>query len=229
MIKATHNGTCQACGRAQAFYKGTVAKHGYTVDWGHFNGVCAGAEAKPLEQDKTLTEATIKCLLEDAVRCDKRAADLRSGAVVPKFVRWTGKWIGYPAKQEMVECQPHELGFRDQSAQSQIDTAIWKAEGKARSMRSHCKMLEQLIEARHGKPLQPIIGRKEVKAGSRVQLFGKKDGVTGTVQKVDYKVASGVGPYLNGHTMLHAWVKDDASEHVYIVPVRNIRQAAILD
>lgn len=37
---ATHNGTCQACGRQHAVNvkSGKLAKHGYTVDWGFFNG-----------------------------------------------------------------------------------------------------------------------------------------------------------------------------------------------
>jgi len=48
MTKATHNGTCQACGRKQAL-RGTMAKHGYTVDYGYFSGTCSGSDRQPLE------------------------------------------------------------------------------------------------------------------------------------------------------------------------------------
>jgi len=52
MTKATHNGTCQACGRSQAVKSnGQLAKHGYTVDYGYFNGTCSGAGHAPLEKE----------------------------------------------------------------------------------------------------------------------------------------------------------------------------------
>ncbi len=57
----THRGHCQACGRVQAVdtTNNLLAKHGYTVDFGYFDGVCTGSEIKPLEVDKSFTEATI--------------------------------------------------------------------------------------------------------------------------------------------------------------------------
>lgn len=55
MTKATHNGTCQACGRSQAVSRkhGTLAKHGYTTESGYFNGTCSGSDRRPLEQETT--------------------------------------------------------------------------------------------------------------------------------------------------------------------------------
>ena len=57
----THRGHCQACGRVQAVdtTNNLLAKHGYTVDFGYFNGVCTGSDRKPLEIDKSFTEQTI--------------------------------------------------------------------------------------------------------------------------------------------------------------------------
>jgi len=75
----THRGHCQACGRVQAVdtTNNLLAKHGYTVDFGYFDGVCTGSEIKPLEVDKSFTEATIirisewidgqKVLLQEAI------------------------------------------------------------------------------------------------------------------------------------------------------------------
>ncbi len=75
----THRGHCQACGRVQAVdtANNLIAKHGYTVDFGYFDGVCTGSDRQPLEVDKSFTEATIvrisewidgqKVLLQEAI------------------------------------------------------------------------------------------------------------------------------------------------------------------
>jgi len=56
MAKATHEGTCQCCGSFQKLPSGVLSKHGYTVDWGYFSGVCQGAGKLPFEQSKDLIE-----------------------------------------------------------------------------------------------------------------------------------------------------------------------------
>lgn len=53
-------GSCQCCGRIQALPGGVLAKHGYTVDYGWFNGVCQGAGYLPYEQSCGLIESFIK-------------------------------------------------------------------------------------------------------------------------------------------------------------------------
>jgi hypothetical protein len=54
--KATHRGHCQCCGRVQKLPGNLLSKHGYTVDWGYFNGVCWGAHHRPLEEDRTIMD-----------------------------------------------------------------------------------------------------------------------------------------------------------------------------
>ena len=54
--KATHKGTCQVCGRLQKLPAGSLSKHGYTVEWGYFSGVCPGAHELPLEQDRSVLD-----------------------------------------------------------------------------------------------------------------------------------------------------------------------------
>lgn len=49
MIKATHSGHCQACGRLQKMPKGVMSLHGYNVTHGFFSGTCAGAKELPFE------------------------------------------------------------------------------------------------------------------------------------------------------------------------------------
>jgi hypothetical protein len=60
MAKATHYGICQVCGSRQKLPKGVLAKHGYSVEYGFFNGVCFGAHHLPFEQSKDLVDQDIK-------------------------------------------------------------------------------------------------------------------------------------------------------------------------
>lgn len=221
--KATHRGTCQACGRLQCVPSNLLAKHGYTVDWGFFNGVCTGSDRKPLEVEKTLTESIIKQLRETvAPQADKRAADLRAGVVFPK---WTKEKI-VEGKFKTVEVAREELSEYNQ--QQQVAGAAFQAESRARSARLHASALEGLILGRHGQPLVPIVeDKKELKAGVRVQLGGAKGEIFEIVE-MKHQVARGCGPYLNGQNILHAIVKRESDGRVTAVPARSIRQSSIL-
>ena len=46
---ATHEGSCQICGRQQKLPGNVLSKHGYTTRWGFFSGVCPGASYEPFE------------------------------------------------------------------------------------------------------------------------------------------------------------------------------------
>lgn len=58
--KAVFRGTCQVCSRTQKLPNGVLAKHGYQVLGGFFEGTCFGSGHLPLEQDKTLVEESIR-------------------------------------------------------------------------------------------------------------------------------------------------------------------------
>lgn len=47
---ATHYGTCQGCGCKQKLPCGVLAKHGYTVQWGFFQGTCNASGELPFEE-----------------------------------------------------------------------------------------------------------------------------------------------------------------------------------
>tara|TARA_R110000868_G_scaffold19939_6_gene85041 strand:- start:2688 stop:3326 length:639 start_codon:yes stop_codon:yes gene_type:complete len=72
---ATHSGTCQACGRQHAVNvkTGKLAKHGYTVDWGFFNGTCQGSGHLPLQQDIKLNLEIINALYNLAANLEEEA------------------------------------------------------------------------------------------------------------------------------------------------------------
>jgi len=68
---ATHTGICQLCGKRHMLPDGKLAKHGYTMDYGYFNGTCRGSDALPFEQSKELAE---RSLLQAAIRRDELLA-----------------------------------------------------------------------------------------------------------------------------------------------------------
>lgn len=59
MNAATHNGTCQACGRQQASRAFGLSQHGYHTSFGYFHGVCHGSRSAPLEVSHELTDKII--------------------------------------------------------------------------------------------------------------------------------------------------------------------------
>lgn len=59
-MKATHYGSCQACGCRQKLPGGVLALHGYTTAWGFFSGICAGSKHLPFEVSCDLIKSTIE-------------------------------------------------------------------------------------------------------------------------------------------------------------------------
>jgi hypothetical protein len=57
--KATHVGSCQCCGRVQKLPDGRLSLHGYTKQWGWFEGTCRGSDYRPFEISKDLIERFI--------------------------------------------------------------------------------------------------------------------------------------------------------------------------
>jgi hypothetical protein len=207
---------------------GKLAKHGYTVDWGYFHGVCQGAEAKPLEHDKTLTESLIKLLREDvAPRADKLAADLEAGIVDPQWTKRvpdvTNRRTGF-VTYKTVSAERHELN--DYNQQHQRNAAVCRAQSDARHARSHADMLVKMIEMRHGQPLYPVSDKPTLGVGTRVQIGGKK-GWIGEIMEIRDQEARGCGPYLNGRMMPHAVLKRPDGRQIAL-PVRTIRMSAIV-
>ena len=86
--KHTHKGHCQCCGRVQAVRNnnGLLAKHGYTVDYGFFDGVCDGSDNLPLEVDKDLAEDTIIAMQDWCADQDIFLNDLEENkAMIPHY------------------------------------------------------------------------------------------------------------------------------------------------
>lgn len=78
--QATHVGECQLCGRTQKLPDDRLAKHGYSIRWGCFIGVCTGSGHLPFEQSKDLLEDAIANALKDADDLDIQSEPLNQPA-----------------------------------------------------------------------------------------------------------------------------------------------------
>lgn len=78
MKKATHSGHCQLCGRGQMLPNGKLSKHGYTVEWNFFNGVCDGADNQPYEESCALLPPVIVSMKAQAARLRAAAKETRA-------------------------------------------------------------------------------------------------------------------------------------------------------
>ena len=82
--KATHQGTCQVCGRLQKLPHG-LSVHGYTTQFGFFSGTCRGTYGKPFEKSHDLISKAI----EDAKKLiEKHGVEVWDLSSRPKFI-WT--------------------------------------------------------------------------------------------------------------------------------------------
>lgn len=94
MAKATHSGHCQVCGCSQKLPNGVMSKHGYTVEYGWFNGVCPGAGQLPYEQSCEMVKRSIVMATEHKDRLAKEADELLAGKLAEGTKAWKNVYIG---------------------------------------------------------------------------------------------------------------------------------------
>lgn len=159
MVQAsTHTGICQACGRRQAVHvkTGKIAKHGYTTEYGFFNGVCGGSDYLPLELDTVINYATIDGLLKFAA--DREADAEAEILTVPVEVSTDERDIYGRRKKIVVQVGPEEWAARRDCYgrfEEAVDRIRFRLRRTAEIVRADAATLEDLRGKVHGKPLQP--------------------------------------------------------------------------
>jgi len=225
--KATHFGHCQVCGNRQMLPGNLLSLHGYTKEYGFFNGTCHGARHKPLEQDRTVCDGVRVSLLQWADAQDAQAAAYRAGTAHPAQVQTGSERVpgrfSFERRAIMTawaDCDPH-------TQRSALQNAAQRCNAAARDARAHEQAMVALAARIHGQPLTPVerASKVQIEPGTQVRLFGKNGPVV-TVKAVQDKIARGVGPYLNGNRMPHIVYDRNGTEWSY--PVRLIRQSAIV-
>jgi hypothetical protein len=186
--KHTHRGTCQACGAHQAIAaksvtatSRTIAKHGYTVDYGYFSGTCQGSDHLPAEFDVALTHKTIAGCTQEAERLEKLAADYDARTARPAmFERWdpTVEHVsqgGFRHRGTNVSL-PIEQATEQELLKAQ-DNASRHCAFQARGLRRHVEMLRAAVLPRLGEEPYPVVRAEKVvfARNQRVQ-FARKDG-----------------------------------------------------
>jgi hypothetical protein len=104
--KATHAGSCQACGRIQKLPGGSLSKHGYTRRWGFFEGECPGTDHQPYEQSCALIQHFIKNAEQQRDAIEAKARELAQPVTQPKawlseyvLATWQNRFSSYKSRQ----------------------------------------------------------------------------------------------------------------------------------
>tara|TARA_R110002096_G_scaffold17205_6_gene59498 strand:- start:1629 stop:2462 length:834 start_codon:yes stop_codon:yes gene_type:complete len=173
MTKATHDGTCQACGSVQAMSlagQTTLAYHGYTRQDGWFSGSCQGTYARPMEHDTKLMESIVK-------QCEERVADinewidtdsLQLGSVSVRYQ--AGPIAALQTKQCWSEADRDAIHDMPTHWVEPWANALHGQQCQLRDQRDQLKGLANLLEGlrdeRHG---QPVYDRAQVAAAEKAE------------------------------------------------------------
>lgn len=206
MSKATHNGTCQACGRSQAYTTGGVAKHGYTTESGYFSGTCSGSDRAPLELDTKYSISVVEAMRDWADQQDM----LSEGNIetVPVRVNIAKSWGTRSTtvnmnREEFVANKHKRFGaeedYRTEMYNRDFDREIEyvrkSMKRNAEFARKDADLLEQLRDKVHGQPLEEreveaTLYRedftKHPKAAYERQAELKEQGIKATVRRNRY-------------------------------------------
>ena len=158
---ATHNGTCQSCGREQADTRSGLAKHGYSVEWGFFSGVCSGAHHQPLELDRSRLDWTCEQLAENAARLEAMTlADIET-VQIREWNEQGGKYKNggyemnpYTADEFQGKQTSDYYGTPEEKWAKQQEIQLSRIHSQAKSQRHHAEMLKDLADKVHGQPLK---------------------------------------------------------------------------
>jgi hypothetical protein len=206
MSKHTHRGTCQVCGAQQAVNNetGMMAKHGYTVEHGFFEGECPGSHNLPLEADRTMTDNIIGDLTRQADRIQKQIDDgikmvtyryVERDTRVEKMVKLT---------EDNIESVYADLGkfYTAMSWDDAVEMYEWKLKKQIIFLVGHCDMMTDLIAKRHGADLYPVerIERQSKAFADRTEAKAwldalKAEGWTGRIVTDMYKSIGQVGRF----------------------------------
>jgi len=208
MSKHTHRAHCQVCGAQQAVDNktGMLAKHGYTVEHGFFEGECPGSHNLPIEVDHTMTDNIIEDLGRQADRIEAQIAVgikmvpyryevMEGGVRVKKMVKLT---------EDNIESVFAELGkIYYFSWEEEVERYEWTLKKQIIFLRGHCEMMTDMIAKRHGADMIPVerVERQSKKFADRTEAKAwldslKAEGWTGRIQTNMYVSFNQVGRYV---------------------------------
>lgn len=187
----THKGTCQLCGRIHAVNNktGEIAKHGYTVDYGFFNGVCQGSNILPLQKDREELDLQVKAWEKIGNKqLSLTQADIES---VPVRVRQDGL-----NKTVMMYESSFLLAHQDQyyapSFEKAVQVHLANIHSRANGLLTHASDMKALADKIYGTELFPVASEskkiKEFDSYSVAYEFFlelKEKGIKATIRRPD--------------------------------------------
>jgi len=123
--KATHSGQCQLCGNLQKLPGGFLAKHGYSVEWSRFVGVCPGSHHLPYEKACDLIQGRFNAMMAEAINLEVEAAIHERDAAGLPFVMvheyvpatWERRRAEYVwrriAREDIINHNGYDISWRD--------------------------------------------------------------------------------------------------------------------
>lgn len=204
-----YRGHCPHCGRQQAVVSGGMAKHGYTVSWGFFNGTCAGAELPPIERFPKGALSWAGELRRISDRKADEALKYEQGELEPEGMRQRYSEFG----RRKVRIIPYaELNDRQKRECRAI--AAGEARHASKELMALAEYLERLVAEVGGQPLIEVkVGdqSKVINVGDTVKVWGREV----VVVAIENRRAQGVGPGINGQYVDHVVWEDGDKRRAY--------------
>tara|TARA_R110000751_G_scaffold129601_1_gene231618 strand:+ start:191 stop:805 length:615 start_codon:yes stop_codon:yes gene_type:complete len=189
----SHKGTCQLCGRIHAVNNktGEIAKHGYTVDYGFFNGTCGGSGFLPLQKDREELDLQINAW--ERIANKQLSLTLSDIELVSVSVRQNYAWkTVLMTESEYVQAhlaQRHAPNF-ERAAQIQLVNLHSRAKG----LLDHSADMKALADKTLGTDLYPV--KKDTKQVKEFPSYSeaneffltlKAEGIKASIRRVsDY-------------------------------------------
>jgi hypothetical protein len=207
--KTQIRGNCQCCGAQQAIVNGTMAKHGYTVKHGYFEGACPGHRYAPMQADISTSTQIVTDVRADAVKLNQTAEDLKVGKIHPlEVATGTLTFVNGKRTPVMIAFADATLGQQERA----VNIAVARAESRARMALGFARDLETLADQKHGTEVVTLT----IAAAAPAILTGEKrfnsNGITLVARfteraRVYYAIMRADGKSFQGWMGIAAWRK----------------------
>jgi len=124
-----------------------MAKHGYTVEHGWFQGACSGESSEPMQKSRTRTDGIVAKIRTDVVELLAQAEKLETGKAKPQFIN-----RGTERNPELIPFAEGDK-FDQQKAVKQVIRGLTI---KAETGTQFADMLVEMADKYHGQPLVEV-------------------------------------------------------------------------
>lgn len=151
-VQIQTRGICQCCGREQAIVNGRMAKHGYTVECGWFQGVCAGKNFVPMQVSREHTDKLVAQVRKEVIDMISKADRVASGSVKPTTITRNINGRNSLGGKETIQ-------FADATEREQkqaIESLEWDLRRSAQMGTDYANMMVAIADEFHGKELVKV-------------------------------------------------------------------------